>query len=114
MLSLGQTCEQSAQPKSDLYLGLLPVVNAGTIELPDIPELIRELLGLERRRGPSGKDRCDHGPGGFDDRANVVAGLAALFERQPGFGVEVWFDDDELLRRRHERGLVAARNSPWG
>ena len=53
-------------------------MNAGTVELPDVPEPLRELRGLERRRGPSRRDRVDHGPEGHDDRANVVAGVVSL------------------------------------
>jgi hypothetical protein len=67
------------RPKSDFYLALVAHVNAARIELPDDPKLLRELRMLERRRGPSGKDRVDHpkGSGSHDDRANVVAGLAS-------------------------------------
>jgi hypothetical protein len=64
--------------RSDLYLGLVSIVNSGSIELPDDPDLLRELRGLERRRGASGRDRVDHRPGAHDDRANSVAGLADL------------------------------------
>jgi len=68
--------DTAAAAKSDLYLGLVAHVNGERVELPDDPELLRELRGLERRRGPSGKDRVDHRPGAHDDRANAVAGLA--------------------------------------
>jgi hypothetical protein len=52
----------------------LPLVNSGQVVLLDDPALLRELRGLERRRGTSGRDRVDHGPGGHDDRANAAAG----------------------------------------
>ncbi len=64
--------------RSALYLALLPVVNSGRVELPNEPALLRELRSLERRRGPSGRDRVDHPPGAHDDRANAVAGVSAL------------------------------------
>lgn len=64
--------------RSALYLELLPRVNAGTIELPDDSTLLRELRGLERRRGTAGRDRVDHRPGQHDDRANAVAGVTHL------------------------------------
>jgi len=81
------TCDK---PKSDLYLELLPVFNAGTIDLPDLPELLRELRGLERRRGSSGRDRVDHAPGAHDDVANAVAGLASLLPaRQRDSGISI-------------------------
>lgn len=67
-----------ALDRSALYLELLPVINAGTVELPDVPKLLRELRGLERRRGSAGRDRVEHGPGDHDDRANAVAGVANL------------------------------------
>lgn len=63
--------------RSALYLELLPRVNAGTIELLDDARLLRELRGLERRRGSAGRDRIDHRPGEHDDRANALAGVAA-------------------------------------
>ena len=64
--------------RSALYLGLLPLVNSAGVELPDDAGLLRELRGLERRRGASGRDWVDHAPGAHDDRANAVAGVAYL------------------------------------
>jgi len=39
----------SDQPKSDLYLGLLPLLNSGRVELLDHQRLVAQLCGLERR-----------------------------------------------------------------
>jgi hypothetical protein len=64
--------------KGDLYLELLAVVNSGRVELLDVPELLAQLRGLERRRGPSGRDRVDHRPGAHDDSVNAVAGVVSL------------------------------------
>lgn len=64
--------------KSELYLALQSPVNSAEVELPDLPELLRELRALERRRGSSGRDRVDHPRGGHDDRANAVAGVVSL------------------------------------
>jgi hypothetical protein len=64
--------------RSRLYLELLPLVNAGTIEVPNDAKLLAELRGLERRRGTAGRDRVDHRAGSHDDRANAVAGVARL------------------------------------
>jgi hypothetical protein len=64
--------------KSDLYLGLLPVLNSGRVELLDHPRLLNQLTGLERRTSRAGKDTIDHVPGGHDDIANAVAGAAVL------------------------------------
>jgi hypothetical protein len=66
--------EPAPLDRSALYLELLPRVNAGTVRLLDLPELLRELRGLERRRGASGRDRVDHTPGAHDDLANAAAG----------------------------------------
>ena len=66
--------------RSALYRELLPLVLSETIEIPNDPHLLRELRGLERRRGFGGKDRVDHraGSGSHDDRANALAGAAHL------------------------------------
>jgi hypothetical protein len=69
--------EQSAKPKSDLYIDLLPLINSARIALLDAPKLISQLVGLERRTARGGRDSIDHGPGSHDDVANAVAGLAA-------------------------------------
>lgn len=70
----GISYEPSDLDKSALYLELLPLLNAGQVVLLDQSELLRELRSLERRRGPTGKDRVTHPPGGHDDRANAAAG----------------------------------------
>jgi hypothetical protein len=70
--------EQSAKPKSDLYLDLLPLINSRRIQLLDNAKLISQLVGLERRTSRGGKDSIDHSPGSHDDIANAVAGLASI------------------------------------
>lgn len=72
----GLDYEVCDRDKSALYLALLASVNSRTVELPDDATLVRELCALERRRGPSGRDRVDHPPGAHDDAANCIAGLA--------------------------------------
>jgi len=66
------------KPKSDLYLGLLPLLNSGRVELLDHKRLVAQLCTLERRTSRAGKDSIDHVPGGHDDIANAVAGATAL------------------------------------
>jgi hypothetical protein len=68
--------EPSAAPKSDLYRDCLPLLNSQRIELPDLPRLHTQFLSLERRTARGGKDSIDHPPGGHDDLANAVAGVA--------------------------------------
>ena len=75
------TYRTSERSRSELYLELLPSVNAGRVVLLDDGEMLRELRGLERRRGPSGRDRADHRPGAHDDRANAAAGALLLAQR---------------------------------
>ena len=74
-LAHGVTYRYHDQDRSQLYLGLLPLVNAQRVSLLDVPELLRELRGLERRRGPSGRDKVDHRSGQHDDLANATAGV---------------------------------------
>jgi hypothetical protein len=73
--SVGIEYRVSELDRSRLYLEMLPIINAATVELPDDEKLLRELRGLERRRGSSGRDRVDHAPGQHNDRANAVAGV---------------------------------------
>jgi hypothetical protein len=56
--------------KSQLYESLEPRINAGEVELPDVPKLQEQLLTLVRRG-----TRVDHQPGGHDDWANATAGV---------------------------------------
>jgi hypothetical protein len=70
----GITCEQSAKPKSDLYAALLPRINSGDADLLDVPRIVTQLVGLERRTARGGRDSIDHPPGGHDDVVNAVAG----------------------------------------
>jgi hypothetical protein len=75
-------------PKSQLYLELLPRLCSGEIELPDEPTMVSQLASLERRTRSGGRDTIDHPPGGHDDLANVIAGVAvAAVARRPRAGV---------------------------
>ncbi|WP_245462015.1 hypothetical protein [Shinella sp. JR1-6] len=67
--------EQAAKPKSDLYKDLLPLINSAEVDLLDIPVLVTQLCGLERRTARGGRDSIDHSPGAHDDVANAVAGV---------------------------------------
>jgi len=68
----------SDKTKSNLFVDLLPMLNAGRITLPKSERLTNQLCGLERRVARSGKDSIDHCPGTHDDVANSVAGAADL------------------------------------
>jgi hypothetical protein len=70
-------------PKSDIYLGVLPALNSARVDLLDNQRLIAQLCGLERRTGRGGKDSIDHRPGSHDDVANCVCGAVWELVRQP-------------------------------
>jgi len=72
----GVTYRVSGKPKSELYLGLLPLVNSGGLELLDIERLVNQLCSLERRTGRSGRDSVDHPPRSHDDVIDAAAGGA--------------------------------------
>ena len=82
----GVTYKFSEKSKSDLYGELLPLINAGRVELIDNTRLATQLSQLERRtvRG-SGRITIDHpiGPAYHDDIANVTAALCASATRVP-------------------------------
>jgi hypothetical protein len=74
---------EGVRPKSDLYVDLLPLINAGRVELLDNARLIGQLCALERRTARGGRDTIDHPSGAHDDVANAVAGAAALILSKP-------------------------------
>ena len=71
------TCEQAAKAKSELYQDALALLNSRRIELLDNQRLVSQFTVLERRTARSGRGSIDHPPGGHDDLANAVAGLAS-------------------------------------
>jgi hypothetical protein len=92
----GISYQQSAKPKSDLYVDLLPLINSRRIELLDHPKLISQLCSLERCTARGGRDSIDHPPNAHDDLANVCAGLAAsALNKYGGYDVTMnWVDGD--------------------
>jgi hypothetical protein len=82
--------EPAEKPKSDLYRDLLPLINARKIDLLDDKRLQAQLIGLERRTSRAGKDSIDHGPGGHDDVANAVAGVAGLLAVGSSYNDMAW------------------------
>jgi hypothetical protein len=73
--SAGVEYRRSRKVKSELYLAAVAPFQGGRVSLPNVAPMIRQLRLLERRTGPSGKDRVDHRPNDFDDEANSVAGV---------------------------------------
>src|SRR3974377_162786 len=88
--------EQSAKPKSDLYIDLLAAINSRRVALLDHGKLITQLCSLERRVARSGRDSIDHAPGAHDDLANRVARLCpAALNKNGNYDVtyRAWDDD---------------------
>jgi hypothetical protein len=63
------TYAKSALTAGELYEAFEPLLNAGEVELPDLPVLQEQLLTLVRRGS-----RVSHEAGGHDDWANACAG----------------------------------------
>jgi phage terminase large subunit-like protein len=70
--NLGIKYEVSSGSASDLYEALEPRLNAGEVQLLDIPKLSQQLLGLVVKGL-----KVTHPPGAHDDLANAVAGAVA-------------------------------------
>jgi hypothetical protein len=89
--------EQSAKPKSDLYVDLLPLINSGQVHLIEHTRAINQIISLERRTARSGKDSIDHPPGHHDDCANAIAGLCSTIANAPSINYAAWSDrsDDD-------------------
>lgn len=90
----GITYKASPLTTSELFLELVPRVNAGEVLLLDEPALLRELRGLERRRGTAGRDKAGHRPGQHDDAATAAAGAVNLcFAQKMGGAATVVLND---------------------
>lgn len=95
----GLTYEPAEQTKSDLFRDLLPLINAGRIDLPQHARLISQLVGLERRTSRQGKDSISHPPNGHDDVANAVAGAAAIANASTFDASLSWVGTDEEIKK---------------
>ncbi|WP_292532845.1 hypothetical protein [Methylocystis sp.] len=84
----GVRYESATQSTSDNYRDCVPLYNAGRVELLDHPKLKYQLIALERRTSPGGRELISHPPGAHDDIACCVCGglTLALGERS-GFVV---------------------------
>lgn len=99
---------------SDLYLNFLALISSGRVELPDNPHLQAQLLQLERRTRPGGKDQVTHPPGLHDDLANAAAGAAVAASQAQANGAylgllgDIWPGDDDSGGRysRDEAGAL--------
>jgi hypothetical protein len=89
----GIAYEPSERSKSEIYVELLPLLNAGRCELLDHPRLIAQLCSLERRTARGGRDSIDHPPHSHDDIANAVAGALVLAQAKTP-----WFSSEGAIR----------------
>jgi hypothetical protein len=85
---------------TEIYEAFEPMLNAGEIELPDIPKLQEQLLTLVVRGTSIG-----HQPGDHDDYANSVCGAAVLAKSSRGAfggftfaGMEDYLNPDGSLK----------------
>jgi hypothetical protein len=79
----GVEFEQSARPKSAIYVDFLHLANSQLARLLDRPQQLQQLLNLERRTRWGGGETIDHPQhGGHDDAINACAG--ALTEASGG------------------------------
>lgn len=75
-LAHGIVYEPSKRTASEIYLDALPLFMSRQIEMLDHPRAVAQLGNLERRAGRAGRDSVGHPPGGHDDLANAVCGMA--------------------------------------
>jgi hypothetical protein len=71
--------------KSELYREFLGPLNSGRIRLLDNPQMVGELLNLERRVARGGHDSIDHPRGLHDDYINAASGALVLVSGRPRF-----------------------------
>lgn len=95
--------------KSQLYLELLPRLNAKTIRLLDQPRTTNQICQLERRTARGGRDSIDHPPNSHDDLANGIAGLCGVVAKRSTYNLAALVDDNFDLaafnRRQHMLGF---------
>jgi hypothetical protein len=93
--------------KTELYEALEPKLNAGEVELPDLPTLTEQLLTLVQRGA-----RIDHESGSHDDWANGCAGAVWAASAKP----RLHFSDKAMARaaERPPRNVMARRPAPRG
>jgi hypothetical protein len=80
---VGIQYSHSERNRSEVYADVLPLFMGGRARLLDHARLIGQFSALERKTSSLGKDRIDHGPGGFDDLCNSAAGALVLAVSKP-------------------------------
>jgi hypothetical protein len=86
----GITYRHSERDRSAIYADAMPLFTSARARILDIPKLVSQFAGLERKTSPSGRDPIDHGPGGHDDSCNSVA-LALVLATAVARGPKLFF-----------------------
>lgn len=110
---LGIRYEPSAKPKSELYIGLLPLINSCRVELLDDRRCIAQICSLERRTARGGRDSIDHPPQQHDDLANAVAGVVSISIHKYGNYDQSMNWVDGTADEKDRRSYAAERLSSW-
>ena len=97
-------CDKTA---SQLFLELLPLINAGTCRLLDHKRLLDQLVNLERRTSfGTGRDTIGHPPGCLDDLAVAVAGsLVQAMAKRP----QIYINGRNYEQQQQHMAMVKAR-----
>lgn len=85
--------EPSDATKTDIFRDFLPILNNHDIELLDNDVLFDELISLERRTTPTGKEVIEAPKGKYDDAANSTAGAGRLAYQEGQFMPEAQADE---------------------
>ena len=99
----GIAYEVSKKVKSDLFRDMLPLLNDGRIMLPRNERLVAQIISLERKVSPIGKETISHPDRARDDLANAVAGAAFLARKGSYDSSMRWVDSGEDAVRAWER-----------
>ena len=101
--------------RSDLYRELLPRLNSAMVALLDLPRLVAQLCGLERRTARGGKDSIDHSPHTHDDVANAVAGAISLVAGHGEPAMLQYYRQlyEQRQRDQDPKGPVIGPITPW-
>jgi hypothetical protein len=112
----GITFEQSAKPKSEIYLHAVSLLNSRRVSLLDHPRLVAQICGLERRAVSGGRDRIDHPRFGnhHDDCANAALGaLVELSDPHSAYTFALLNNVSTPRERGSRDGIPLRSRNPW-
>lgn len=110
----GVAYDPAAEPKSNLYRDLLPVINSKLLDLIDHERCINQLISLERKTARGGRETIDAPPNLHEDVANAVAGLASVLSKKR-FSYDdtmSWVDNRAMAQHHASIEAWAKANSP--